>query len=1107
MAQQILKVIALSGFIFGWAALPAAAQPRAQHYIIFLEDASVAEHLAPGEQPKSETARTYQQQIQAKQEALKSELASRNIQVVGSVSTVLNAIFVIAPKSRLNEIKSLPGVLGVVPGRRYHLNLNRAIALVDAANAWNLLGGIQNAGKGIKIAMIDTGIEQTHPAFQDSSLVVPAGFPICKTAYPNGTEVAIANCSAYTNNKVIVARSYVPLDAAGSDLNNPAPDSTPDDYTPRDRVGHGTGTASAAAGVLNTGPTGVAFNGVAPKAFLGNYKVFGSPNVNDGAADDAIIMAVEDALNDGMDIASISLGGPAFTGPLDTGAACGNAAGVPCDPLSVAVENAIKGGMVISIAAGNDGDGSASLNNPNIPTLNTIESPGVVPDAITVGSTTNSHYFLDGVKVLGSGVPGNLQQIQGVLGDGAAPSNSGAPLADVTSTGDNGLACSALPAGAFTGDLVLVERGTCNFTVKATNVLNAGGVGIIFYMADSSALISPELDGILTGVMISNSDGLALKSFIDSNPGYSALIIEDAFEVNKSSYNLLSLYSSTGPAVGTNAVKPDLVATGGSDDFFTDIYLAAQNYDPQGGLYSANGYTAGSGTSFATPLVSGAAALVKQQLLQQHPNLTPTPAQIKSALVNAAAQMVTADENNDSVGVQQLGGGLLDVAAALESSFTVTPPSLSFGVPTALPVSQTFQITNNGASSANLSLVITPAVPLSGASLGLSQQNVTLAGGASASITATLTGSLPSAGSYSGFVTIQGPSSSVRVPYLFLVGSDGVANIVGLSGPSDTNPGQDAGLIAVKLIDSNGVPVSGQTVGFSAGTGASVQNVQSVTNAYGIASAEAFLGNSPGDYNYIIRYGRSSFTLTATAIATPTISAAGVVDGATFAAGKPIAPGSYISIFGSNLSSTIDSAKTAILPLALDLVTVSFDVPSAGLSLPGNVLFVSAGQVNVQVPWELQGQSSVQMKVSVADGFGIAFGNVVTVPLANYEPGFFLINGNQAAALDLNNHVIGTSNPAIPGQYVQLYANGLGPVNNQPADGNPALSSQSTCTTSATVMINNQNAPVNFCGLAPGFPGLYQVNAMVPSSLAAGTYPITVSIGSVTSPAANIVVK
>ena len=73
MAQQILKVIALSGFIFGWAALPAAAQPRAQHYIIFLEDASVAEHLAPGEQPKSETARTYQQQIQAKQEALKSE--------------------------------------------------------------------------------------------------------------------------------------------------------------------------------------------------------------------------------------------------------------------------------------------------------------------------------------------------------------------------------------------------------------------------------------------------------------------------------------------------------------------------------------------------------------------------------------------------------------------------------------------------------------------------------------------------------------------------------------------------------------------------------------------------------------------------------------------------------------------------------------------------------------------------------------------------------------------------------------------------------------------------------------------------------------------------
>ena len=83
------------------------------------------------------------------------------------------------------------------------------------------------------------------------------------------------------------------------------------------------------------------------------------------------------------------------------------------------------------------------------------------------------------------------------------------------------------------------------------------------------------------------------------------------------------LFRSLGPTIGTNAIKPDLVATGGADNIGGEIYLAAQNYDPLGALYSADRYTAAQGTSFATPLVSGAAALVKQA----HPNYTP--AQIK----------------------------------------------------------------------------------------------------------------------------------------------------------------------------------------------------------------------------------------------------------------------------------------------------------------------------------------------------------------------------------------------------------------------------------------------------------------------------------------------
>src|ERR1700719_2338327 len=238
-------------------------------------------------------------------QALRAQRARRNICITRSTKIQLNAVYVTAPKKRLDELKALPGVKGVVALRWRRLNLNRATQLVNAPAAWTALGGVQNAGAGIKIAIIDTGIDQTHPAFQDSSIAMPAGYPIC-----SGSDCA------FTSNKVIVARSYVRLVAAGSDPQNPAADSRPDDYSPRDRIGHGTAVASCAAGMPSLSPAGLTLTGVAPKAYLGNYKIFGSPEVNESTPDDPIIMALEDALNDHMDIASLSLGSPATSRPL-----------------------------------------------------------------------------------------------------------------------------------------------------------------------------------------------------------------------------------------------------------------------------------------------------------------------------------------------------------------------------------------------------------------------------------------------------------------------------------------------------------------------------------------------------------------------------------------------------------------------------------------------------------------------------------------------------------------------------------------------------------------------------------------------------------------------
>jgi uncharacterized protein (TIGR03437 family) len=190
----------------------------------------------------------------------------------------------------------------------------------------------------------------------------------------------------------------------------------------------------------------------------------------------------------------------------------------------------------------------------------------------------------------------------------------------------------------------------------------------------------------------------------------------------------------------------------------------------------------------------------------------------------------------------------------------------------------------------------------------------------------------------------------------------------------------------------------------------------------------------------------------------------------------------------------------------IDGTTVSFDVPSAGISVPGFLTYVSPLQVNVQVPWELAGQSSVQVKVSVDDGS--LMGNVVTVPVAQYTPSFFVGNGIITAQDATTGAQILGSNPAHPGEVLALYANGLGPVTNPPASGTPAPggANLASTTTQPVVTIGGQQAQVGFSGLAPGYAGLYQINVTVPSGLT-GNQQVTVSIGGQTSPAAVLPVQ
>jgi minor extracellular serine protease Vpr len=1146
-------------------------------YILYLADEPVAARFAAHGQLQTAAAISYRRQVESRQASVLQELATRGIQVAGAASTVINAVFVVATADRVAELRGIPGVTGVMAERRIRTDLNKATTLANAPQAWAVaaIGGQGNAGSGIKIGILDTGIDQHSPAFNDAGFTAPTGFPKCN---------AQSDCANYTNNKVIVARSYVSMIAAGTNPANPAADSLPDDYSARDRVGHGSAVAAIAAGVQNSAGS-VAFSGMAPKAYLGSYKIYGSPLVSFGATEGVLIKALDDAVADGMDVINMSSGAPAFAGALDV-AQCGNTGTAMCDPLASAFELAAQH-AVITVSAGNSGQDSTG----NI-YFNSIISPGTAPSVITVGATVNSHVFNPTVSVDGSAAPSSLKNIAASLSDSFfSPSvvgaNSGS-LVDITQApiNDNGQACSALPAGSLTDKYALIQRGgpsTCTFDAKAINAVNAGAIGIVFYMADSSTLASPtgiclnnssgNCDLFGPGVMISLSDGQALKAYIDAHPGGSVTIDTAGSEAPlpvPTAVNNLASYSSLGPAID-GSIKPDMVATGGFDSNQTGdssaangLYTAAQSYDPNGEVFSTNGFAAANGTSFAAPLVAGAAALVKQA----HP--TWTPLEIKSSLVNYSAQDVTTDDFGDKVDVQWIGAGRLDANAAVTASVTAVPSTLSFGylaTGATQPKSIAVTVTNTGSSSVTLAVAVKAVAATTGAAVKADQSSLTLAAGASTKLTVSLSGTVTAAGEDNGAVTLTStsPAITLRMPYMLLVG-DGTSpyavplyDVPDYQGSGSTYSygavGQDLGQLPVQVLDQWGVPVAGSQVtytvnptgsislqsvpGAPGSTGnalpfkpaactpsSSTDNLSCTTNNYGIAWVELVDGStavgSTNPATVDATTGSIDITDFVSIIAQPTLTS--VQDGGAF--GNTIAPGSYVALKGSNLVDTnflinpsagdkVDATTTAgRLPLTWEYVTASFDAPASGslpaISVPGYIEYVSTSQINVFMPWELENYPSAHVKMTYANSVPTP-SNVLTVPLNNFTPAFLgYANGSVyiAIAQDYVNcpapyYLIGPTCPATPGTLLVFYANGLGPVSNQPASGDtaPGPPNLAQTTTPPVIMIGGQQAQVQFSGLAPGFVGLYQVNAVIPTGIGHGNQPITIAIGGQTSPA------
>ena len=1057
----------------------ALGQPRGRlaEYAVILQDPPVAQTTHTRLALRSAQANAQLARIRTAQSSVLSELQRRKVPVHWSGQLLVNAITVSATPETAAQLRSIPGVAHVVPTPPLYMDLDTALDLTNVSTAWSAVGGASNAGAGIKIGIIDSGIDQNHPGFQDPSLTPPSGFPRCTDGHPE-------DC-AYTNNKVIVARSYVRTLAEPFDPADPMGTAWPDDYSPRDRQGHGTAIAMIAAGVQNTSPRGP-IQGVAPKAFLGNYKIFGTPGVNYYGTIDAFLQALQDALNDQMDVVTLSLheGDPEWAGPLDVDQqACGGV----CDVLVQAVENAVKNGMVVVTTAGNDGSLSSKGR-----TLTTIHTPGTAPSAITVGATMNAHVLYQAVKVSG------MQDIHALFADGPhVASPLSAPIRDAAASGNDGYACSPIPAGSLSGAIALVQRGNCFDSDKIINAQNAGASAVVLYLGSGQntpfSSLGVQDTGIPT-VVIGNSDGMALKSFLASNQNASATL-DPTFQASGTTADAMWPASSRGPSIGTFAntpttvIKPELVAPG------ADLYTAAQKYDPNGPVYNSTGYAGVTGTSYAVPMVAGAVAILKQKF---GPNLSP--AQLKSLVVDTATQNVT--DQGAMAGVDAAGAGKLNVGDAVNASATLVPDTISFGAVTSttVSISRTVTITNMTGSTATFNFTVNDSNGL----VKVSPSALTLAGGTFDTVTVSLSGNRPNPGSYEGFLVVSTSGrKDLHLPYQYLVGSGIPSDVFPLCcGTFLFNTGLQQRLFPMRLIDAYGVPVAGAPLLFNVTRGtARIHAGDSVTDLLGTGYVAIDFDSTPGEQTITGTSGALTQTWDGVTLPFPVIASGGAVDAATSQVGKGLAPGSYISIYGTGFADSTQANSSPIaLPISLSTVSVSFF--GGGLALPGHLSYISPGQVNVQVPWEFAGQSSVTMKVN----FGGLESNLITVPLAAYSPGVF----PGPAVQDSNYQLITASNPAKRGDTIIIYANGLGPVSNQPASGDPSPGPpQPLAMTSVlpTVKIGGSSAQVTFSGLTPGFVGLYQINAVVPADAPSGSQPLVVSINGVDSKPLNLAVQ
>ena len=579
--------------------------------------------------PNSPAVVSYMAYLAAQQDkALASVGGGRKLYNYGIVFNGFAAELTADQAQKLAQVK---GVLAVSKDELHKADTSSTPAFLGLSapgGLWEQLGGINSAGDGVIIGVIDTGIWPESLSFTDRTGTngnvtkdgklgfqqIPGWHGKCTP----GEAFVASMC----NQKLIGAQWF--NQAFGGDAGVDA--SMPWEFTSaRDYGGHGTHTSSTSGGNNGVPTTGAAsvfgpISGIAPHARIAMYKALWeiAPGQGSGYTSD-LVAAIDQAVADGVDVINYSISGTSTNFR---------------DPVEISFMYAAAAGIFVAESAGNSG-----------PTTATVAHPG--PWTTTVAAGTHNRNGAGSVT-LGNGVT--------YYGASVATAVS-APLIDSTAAGLPGanatqvaLCYSAADGGAVldpakvAGKIVVCQRGVTARVNKSLAVKEAGGVGMVLFNSPDSS-INADFHFVPT-VHVSNANGLAIKAYA-ATAGATATI-NQATIVYDVAAPLTASFSSRGPLLASgDLLKPDLIAPG------QDILAAVA---PPGN--SGRDFDLYSGTSMSSPHVAGLAALLKNL----HPNWSPMA--IKSALMTTGTDVLDGPNTNPLVIFRQGAGHVKPNSAA-----------------------------------------------------------------------------------------------------------------------------------------------------------------------------------------------------------------------------------------------------------------------------------------------------------------------------------------------------------------------------------------------------------------------------------------------------------